>query len=357
MNTLGRHLRVTTFGESHGPAMGFILDGFPAGIEIDMNEWTSFIHRRSPGQSEITSPRKEKDTPECLSGIFQGKSLGTPIGVIFRNQDTRSQDYDSFKDFYRPGHADFSIQEKFGIRDHRGGGRSSARETVNWVGAGGLAREWLRHSGIKVSVWVHQIGHFISPEIKEIPDWNLINRFPVRCPDADTALQMEALIRQTQLDGDSLGGVITAKVHGIPVGLGEPVFDKFPARLGQAFLSLNAVKGVEFGDGFKAAEMKGSIHNDIWIQQENKVITKTNHSGGTTGGISHGMPLEMKIAFKPASTIFQNQDILFTDGQIRSTQLAGRHDPCVVPRAVPVVEALIWLVLADFSLLKRLNKA
>ena len=338
-NTLGTFLRLTTFGESHGSSLGGILDGFPAGVELPLDDVRRQLARRRPGQSALTTPREEKDAFELLSGHLNGRSTGTPIGWVIPNMNTQSQDYEPLKEVYRPGHADEVYAHKFGIRDHRGGGRSSARETANWVLAGTLASALLPDT--TVTAWVSSVGQVQMEESSLEFNAQQVDQSPVRCPDPTASLAMEKAILAAKEEGDSLGGIITAVATGIPVGLGEPVFQKLHAALGHALFSLNAVKGVEFGWGFEAARRKGSEVN---------VLTQpgvASPEGGITGGLSNGSPLVVRVAFKPVASIAKERMARNAQGQEEVLSVAGRHDPCVVPRAVPIVEALVSFVLAD----------
>ena len=350
-NTFGTLFRVTTFGESHGKAIGGVLDGCPAGLELDIEAIQKDLDRRKPGQSAIVTQRKEPDTVEFYSGIFEGKTTGTPIGFAIHNTNQKSKDYSHIKDSYRPSHADYVYDQKYGFRDYRGGGRSSARETASRVVAGAIAKQIL--SAVKINAFVSQVGTLkLDKEYKEL-DFGLTESNAVRCPDPETATKMEEYIKSIKKEGDTIGGVITCVAQNVPVGLGEPVFDKLHAQLGKAMLSINAVKGFEFGSGFSGVEMKGSEHND---QFNTDGSTKTNYSGGVQGGISNGMDIYFNVAFKPVATVLQGYDTIDKDGNEVKTQGKGRHDPCVVPRAVPIVEAMTALVLADFSLLNRTIK-
>lgn len=344
-NYLGKLLRFTTFGESHGSKIGGILDGFPAGIPIDMDFIQFQMSRRKPGQSALTSPRSESDTVEFLSGIYDGVSTGAPIGFQIANKDRKSDDYDHLKDVFRPSHADFTYAKKYGIRDHRGGGRSSARETANWVVCGSLAQHLLKD--IDISAYVEQVGPIICPKPWYELDLKSIDQFDTRCPDPDTSEKMTAWIEKMKLEKDSTGGIVRCVVQGLEVGLGEPIFGRLQARLGEALFSLNAVKGLEFGTGFQAASMKGSEHNDVWKSDK---TMKSNHAGGILGGISTGEPLHFRLAFKPTATIGKAQTALNNQGETTQLEAQGRHDPCVVPRAIPIVEALTAFVLADLRL-------
>ena len=347
-NTFGNLFRLTTFGESHGIAIGGVLDGCPSGIEIDLNLIQNELDRRKPGQSAIVTQRKEADRVEFLSGIFEGKTTGTPIGFEIRNTDQKSKDYSHIKDSYRPSHADYVYDQKYGFRDYRGGGRSSARETASRVVAGAIAKLFLKD--IKFTAFVSQVGELkLEKEYKEL-DLSLTESNPVRCPDPETASKMEAYIKEVRKAGDTVGGIITCVAQNVPVGLGEPVFDKLHAELGKAMLSINAVKGFEYGSGFAGVSMRGSEHND---QFNTDGSTKTNYSGGIQGGISNGMDIYFNVAFKPVATIIQPYETIDKSGTKVKTQGKGRHDPCVVPRAVPIVEAMTALVLADYTLLNR----
>jgi len=356
-NSFGQLLKLTTFGESHGLAIGGILEGFPAGFEIDLNDLQVQMNRRRPGQSNITTPRNESDQIEWLSGIFEGKSTGTPIGFIIKNNDPRSQDYDKLKDYYRPSHGDFTYQEKYGHRDYRGGGRTSARETACRVAAGALAHQFLKHKGIHVKTWVSQVGGVKLEKNWEDLNLDLIDSNEVRCPDKATADAMIAHIEQVKAEQDSVGGIISGVILGLPAGVGEPVFDKLQARLAYAMLGINAVKGFEYGAGFSAASSKGSLMNDPFLKDvSGKIITQTNHSGGIQGGLSNGMPVTFQVAFKPVATIGLMQDSVDQAGNAIKLAAKGRHDPCVVPRAVPIVEAMAALVAADLWLLNQVSK-
>lgn len=350
-NTFGTLFKLTTFGESHGVAIGGVLDGCPSGIEIDLGAIQNELDRRRPGQSAIVTQRKEPDTVEFLSGIFEGKTTGTPIGFAIRNTNQKSHDYSHIKDSYRPSHADYTYDRKYGFRDYRGGGRSSARETASRVVAGAIAKQFL--SGIKINAYVSQVGNLILEKPYQELDFTLTESNPVRCPDPETAARMESYIKEVRKEGDTIGGIISCVVQNVPIGLGEPVFDKLHAELGKAMLSINAVKGFEYGSGFKGVAMKGSAHND---QFKPDGSTKTNHSGGIQGGISNGMDIYFNVAFKPVATVIQGYETIDKEGKMVTTKGKGRHDPCVVPRAVPIVEAMTALVLADYSLLNRTIK-
>ena len=350
-NSIGKLFTLTTFGESHGAALGGIIDGCPSNISIDLDFIQSELDRRKPGQSKIVTQRKEADEVKFLSGIFEGKTTGSSIGFIVENQNQKSNDYDHLKDTFRPSHADFTYDKKYGNRDYRGGGRSSARETVNWVVAGAIAKQIIPE--IKINAFVSSVGEiFINKPYQDL-DFSLIESNPVRCPDLETAAKMEEYISEIKKEGDSVGGTITCVIQNVPIGLGEPIFDKLHAQLGKAMLSINAVKGFEYGGGFCSAKMKGSEHNDLFNEDG---TTKSNLSGGIQGGISNGMDIYFRVAFKPVATLLQKQDVLTNDGKIIEQQGKGRHDPCVVPRAVPIVEALAAMVLVDFTLLDKACK-
>ncbi|MDC6405595.1 MULTISPECIES: chorismate synthase [Maribacter] len=350
-NSFGNIFRVTTFGESHGRAIGGVLDGCPAGIPLDLELIQKDLDRRKPGQSAIVTQRKEPDEVEIYSGIFEGRTTGTPIGFAIHNTNQKSKDYGHIKDSYRPSHADYVYDQKYGFRDYRGGGRSSARETASRVVAGAIAKQFLM--GIEINAFVSQVGtlkmekSYLELDLKTAED-NI-----VRCPDQEMAVKMEEYIKAIKKDGDTIGGVITCVAKNVPVGLGEPVFDKLHAELGKAMLSINAVKGFEYGSGFEGVTMKGSEHNDPFNTDGS---TKTNHSGGVQGGISNGMDIYFNVAFKPVATVIQGYETIDKEGNLVQTQGKGRHDPCVVPRAVPIVEAMTALVLADYMLLSRVNK-
>ena len=351
MNSIGRLFRLTTFGESHGDLIGGILDGCPAGLALDLELIQFELDRRKPGQSSITTERKESDIVTFHSGIFEGKTTGASIGFSMKNSNQNSSDYSHLKDTFRPSHSDFTYSEKYGTRDYRGGGRSSARETANWVVAGAIAKQLL--SQVSINAYVSSVGPvFIDKNYSEL-DFSKTEDNSVRCPDKETADKMIALIESIKSDGDTVGGVISCVVQNIGVGLGEPIFNKLHANLGHAILSINAVKGVEFGSGFCASEMKGSEHNDLFNTDG---TTKTNRSGGIQGGISNGMDIYFRVAFKPASTIMQSQQSINNSGEEITLDAKGRHDPCVVPRAVPIVEAVTAMVLADFYLLNKTSK-
>ncbi len=355
-NTFGEIFRVTTFGESHGVALGGIIDGCPAGLEIDLAFIQSELDRRKPGQSKIVTQRKEPDEVEFLSGIFEGKSTGVPIGFIVKNDNQKSKDYDHIKDSFRPSHADFTYTEKYGNRDHRGGGRSSARETVSRVVAGAIAKLMLKKLGVNITAYVSQVGPLKLDKNYSQLDLNKTENNIIRCPDEQMAEQMIELIDSIRKEGDTIGGVVTCVVQGTPVGLGEPVFDKLHADLGKAMLSINAVKGFEYGSGFNGLVLRGSQHNDAFYTENGKVKTKTNHSGGIQGGISNGEDIYFNVAFKPVATIMRDQSSIDKDGKESTVSGKGRHDPCVLPRAVPIVEAMAALVLVDHFLRAKSNK-
>ncbi|OCB74864.1 chorismate synthase [Flavobacterium crassostreae] len=347
-NSYGTLFKITTFGESHGEALGGIIDGCPPGITLDLQAIQLDMSRRKPGQSAIVTQRKEPDDVQFLSGIFEGKTTGTPIGFVIPNTNQKSDDYSHIKDNYRPSHADYVYDKKYGVRDYRGGGRSSARETASRVVAGAVAKQML--SGIKIHAYVSSVGPiFLEKPYQEL-DFSKIENNPVRCPDEEAAVVMEDYIRDIRKQGDTVGGTVTCVIQNVPIGLGEPVFDKLHAELGKAMLSINAVKGFEYGSGFCGAKMKGSEHNDLYNTDG---TTQTNLSGGIQGGISNGMDIYFRVAFKPVATIMQKQASLDTKGTITDMTGKGRHDPCVVPRAVPIVEAMAAIVLADFYLINK----
>lgn len=350
-NSFGNLFKLTTFGESHGVAIGGVIDGCPAGIELDLNAVQLELNRRKPGQSAIVTQRKEPDEVEFFSGIFEGKTTGTPIGFAIRNTNQKSKDYSHIKDSYRPSHADYVYDQKYGFRDYRGGGRSSARETASRVVAGAIAKQLL--GSVQINAYVSQVGNIRMEKPYQELDFSLTESNPVRCPDLEMAKKMEAYIKEIRKQGDTIGGVITGVVQQVPIGLGEPVFDKLHAELGKAMLSINAVKGFEYGSGFEGVRMKGSEHND---QFNSDGSTKTNYSGGIQGGISNGMDIYFNVAFKPVATVIQGYETIDKAGNKVQTQGKGRHDPCVVPRAVPIVEAMTALVLADYLLLNRTIK-
>ena len=350
-NIYGTLFRLATYGESHGPAIGGVIDGCPAGIKLDLDAIQNDLNRRKPGQSSIVTQRKEPDEVNFYSGIFEGKTTGTPIGFAIHNTNQKSDDYSHIKDSYRPSHADYVYDDKYGIRDYRGGGRSSARETASRVVAGAIAKQFL--SPMDIQAYVSGVGTLSLDTHPSEIDFTSVEQNPVRCPNPKMANEMEHYIKQIRKEGDTVGGVITCIIKNVPVGLGEPVFDKLHSELSKAMLSINAVKGFEYGSGFEGTQMKGSEHNDLFNSDR---TTQTNRSGGIQGGISNGMDIYFNVAFKPVATIMQNQQTINSQGVKVEMQGKGRHDPCVVPRAVPIVEAMSALVLADFMLLKRTNK-
>jgi len=355
-NSFGKAFTVTTFGESHGTGIGLVIDGCPAGVPIDSDKIRIEMQRRKPGQSKLTTQRKEDDQVQILSGVFEGISTGTPIGIFIPNQDQKSKDYQHLADTFRPSHADFTYQEKYGIRDYRGGGRSSARETAARVAAGAIAKQILEKQGIQIHAYVQQVGTIkVEKEYKAL-DFSLTESNDVRCPDPETAVKMEQLIDSIRKDRDTIGGLVRCICSDVPVGLGEPVFDKLHADLGKAMLSINAVKGFQIGSGFSSLGMKGSEHNDIFYSEGGKIRTHTNHSGGIQGGISNGEDIYFDVAFKPVATIMQSQQSVDKSGNPSVVEGKGRHDPCVLPRAVPIVEAMAALVLVDFWLRNRLSR-
>jgi chorismate synthase len=355
MNSYGTLFRISTFGESHGPAIGVIIDGCPAGLSIDENFIQSELNRRKPGQSKITTQRKEDDTFKILSGVFEGLSTGTPIALVIENQDQRSKDYSHIQNTFRPSHADFTYESKYGVRDYRGGGRSSARETAARVAAGAIAKLLLKNSRVEISAFVSQVGELKAPPYTEL-DLSKTEDTIIRCPDPATAEKMIALIDEVRLARDTIGGIVTGVIKNSPVGLGEPVFDKLHAELGKAMLSINAVKGFEYGSGFEGVKLRGSQHNDEFVKEGGRIRTKTNHSGGVQGGISNGEDIYFNVAFKPVATIMQDQPSVDKDGNEAIVSGKGRHDPCVVPRAVPIVEAMAAIVMADFLMRNKVAK-
>lgn len=351
MNSIGKLYRLTTFGESHGEAIGGVIDGCLPGIELNFEQIQYELDRRKPGQSKIVTQRKESDTVKFLSGIFEGKTTGASIGFIIPNENQKSKDYSHIKDVFRPSHADFTYEKKYGIRDYRGGGRSSARETANWVVAGAVAKQIL--SGIEINAYVSSVGGLFLEKPYQALDFSKTESNIVRCPDEEVAEKMIEKIQEVRKEGDTIGGTITCVLKNVPIGLGEPVFDKLHARLGQAMLGINAVKGFEYGSGFCGSRMKGSKHNDLFNPDG---TTKSNLSGGIQGGISNGMDIYFRVAFKPVATLMQEQETINSRGEMVQMQGKGRHDPCVVPRAVPIVEALAAMVLLDFVLLNKIRK-
>jgi chorismate synthase len=354
-NTYGTAFRIHTFGESHGAAIGVVIDGCPAGVAIDMAFVQAELDRRRPGQSAIVTQRKEADVVELLSGVYEGHSTGMPIALLIRNGDARSQDYDHLRSVYRPSHADYTYQMRYGHRDHRGGGRSSARETAARVAAGAVARLLLQQqSTVQLRAWVHSVGPLAMPELETLPTLEAVEANPVRCPHPAAATDMEALIREVRKAGDTIGGIVACRITGVPVGLGAPVFDRLHADLGKAMLSINAAKGFEYGSGFAGTQLRGSAHNDVFVNDRGHIRTRTNHSGGVQGGISNGEDIYFKVAFKPVATLILPQDTVDAAGNATTVQGKGRHDPCVLPRAVPIVEAMAALTLADHWLRARL---
>ena len=354
MNSFGQIFRLTTFGESHGEAVGGVIDGMPAGIDIDLEFIQSELDRRRPGQSAITTSRNEADKVELLSGVFDGKSTGCPIGFIVHNTNQHSQDYENMRCLFRPSHADYTYQQKYGIRDHRGGGRTSARITISRCVAGAMAKLVLRQKGISIQAYTSQVGNIALEKDYKLYDLNLTETNAVRCPDAEKAAQMEELIKQVKAEGDTIGGVITCVIKGCPAGLGEPEFDKLHAALGKAMLSINAVKGFEYGEGFSCATMRGTQMNDVFLRGEDgQITTATNHSGGIQGGISNGQDIYFRVAFKPVATILTEQETVDMEGNKTTFTARGRHDPCVLPRAVPVVESMAAMTILDYILLQN----
>lgn len=355
-SVFGKLFRVSTFGESHGKGLGGVIDGCPAGIEIDETFIQEELDRRKPGQSKIVTQRKEGDKVKFFSGVFEGMSTGTPIGFVIENDNQKSKDYDHIKDKYRPSHADYTFQEKFGFRDYRGGGRSSARETASRVVAGAVAKLVLNHFKIQINAYVSQVGAIQMDQKYNEIDTTLIESNIVRCPDAKVAEEMIDHIIEVRKAGDTIGGVVDCVIKGVPVGIGEPVFDKLHAELGKAMLSINAVKGFEFGSGFEGVKQRGSEHNDPFEIVDGEVFTKTNKSGGIQGGISNGQDIYFRTAFKPVATIMQDQPSINESGEAVTVSGKGRHDPCVVPRAVPIVEAMAALTILDYILISKTNR-
>lgn len=357
MNTFGEIFRLTTFGESHGPAIGGVIDGMPAGISIDLGVVQHELDRRRPGQSALTTPRKESDRVEILSGLFEGKTTGTPIGFIIRNENQHSADYDNLRDVFRPSHADYTYYNKYGIRDHRGGGRASARETAARCVAGAFAKIALQTQGISVKAYTSQVGGIALPGTYKDYDLNAIESNAVRCPDAATAEKMADLIKSVKAEGDTIGGIITGVITGVPVGVGEPVFGKLHAALGAAMLSINAAKGFDYGSGFAGVTQRGSKQNDLFVADgEGHVHTLTNNSGGIQGGISNGEDIYFRVAFKPVATLLREQATIDKEGHAATVKARGRHDACVLPRAVPVVESMAAMTVLDYLLLANLYK-
>ncbi len=356
MNTFGHLFRVTTFGESHGAAIGCVIDGCPAGLVFDLDFVQKELDRRRPGQSALVTQRKESDTAKVLSGVFEGRTLGTPIAILIENEDPKSKDYAHLAEAFRPSHADFAWQAKFGHRDYRGGGRSSARETAARVAAGAVAKLFLREKGISIDAFVAQVGPVRLEKDFEELDFSKIEATDVRCPDLETAEKMIDLIQKTKKAGDTVGGTVGCVIAGCPPGLGAPVFGKLSADLGHAMLGINAAKGFEIGSGFGGAELFGSEHNDEFYEEDGQILTKTNRSGGVQGGISNGMPIVFRVAFKPVATIMRPQNSVNEKGENVIVEGRGRHDPCVLPRAVPIVEAMAALVLADHFLRNQVSR-
>lgn len=356
-NSFGHIFRLTSFGESHGPAIGGVIDGMPAGIDVDMEFIQSELDRRKPGQSRLVTARKEADKVELLSGVFEGKTTGQPIGFIVRNENQHSDDYENLRNVFRPSHADFTYWQKYGIRDHRGGGRSSARETISRVVAGAFAKLALRQLGITIQAYTQQVGDIRLEGTYEDYDLSLTETNDVRCPDAQTADRMAQLISEVKAEGDTIGGVIACVVKGCPVGLGEPAFGKLHAELAHAMLSINAAKGFEYGMGFAGVTQRGSEQNDIFmLGEDGEITTRTNHSGGIQGGISNGQDIYFRVAFKPVATLLREQQTVTTEGETTTLKARGRHDASVLPRAVPVVEAMAAITLLDNYLLNKGNR-
>lgn len=353
MNTFGNIYRLTSFGESHGAGIGGVIDGCPAGIELDREFIQSELNRRKPGQSKLTTPRKEDDEVQFLSGLYEGKTTGTPIGFIVWNKNQHSSDYDNMKEVYRPSHADYTYQMKYGIRDPRGGGRSSARETIARCVAGAIAKLILKQKGIQIQAFTSQVGDICLPGSYQDYDLQKTEETAVRCPDKEVANRMEALIAEVKAQGDTVGGVITCVIQGVPVGLGEPVFGKLHAALGHAMLTINAVKGFEYGDGFGSASFRGSERNDRFFNANGKIQTRTNHSGGIQGGISNGQDIYFRVAFKPVATLLMEQETVNKEGEETILKAKGRHDPCVLPRAVPIVESMAAMTILDYLLIQQ----
>lgn len=357
MNSFGTLFRLTTFGESHGAAVGGVIDGVPAGVEIDMDFIQGELNRRRPGQSALTTPRKEADKVEFLSGVFEGVTTGCPIGFVVRNEHQHSSDYENLRNLYRPSHADYTYQQKYGIRDHRGGGRSSARETIARVVGGAVAKLVLQKYQIRITAYTSQVGNIKLTEPYTAYDFSEIEKNPVRCPDTEKAAQMAELIAEVKAVGDTVGGVITGVIQGLPVGLGEPCFGKFHAQLGAAMLSINAAKGFEYGAGFAGVEKRGSELNDVFfVDETGKIRTRTNNSGGVQGGITNGEDVYFRVAFKPVATLLREQQTLNQQNESVVVKARGRHDACVLPRAVPIVEAMTAMVVLDALMLNSILK-
>lgn len=353
MNTIGKIFRVTTFGESHGIAVGGVIDGMPAGIEINLDKVQQELNRRRPGQSAIVTPRDEKDQVKILSGVFEGKTTGTPIGFIVENANQHSSDYENIRNTFRPSHADYTYTSKYGIRDHRGGGRSSARETISRVVAGAFARQALEQIGVKIYAYTSQVGNIALDNDYTKYNSEFIESNDVRCPDPEIAAKMHNLIAEVKADGDTIGGVITGVIKGSPVGLGDPAFGKLHARLGEAMLSINAAKGFEYGMGFAGVGCRGSEMIDLFVNDNGAIRTTTNNSGGIQGGISNGEDIYFRVAFKPVATLLKEVETVDKDGNPTILKAKGRHDPCVLPRAVPIVEAMAAIVMLDAYLLNK----
>ena len=352
-NTFGNIFTLTTFGESHGEGVGGVIDGMPAGIAVDLDFIQSELDRRKPGQSKITTSRAEGDKVEILSGVFEGRTTGCPIGFLVRNTNQHSHDYENVRNVFRPSHADFTYTQKYGLRDHRGGGRSSARETISRVVGGAFAKLALRQLSIDVTAYTSQVGDIAIDKDYHQFDFTEIEKNPVRCPDPEAAKRMEELILLVKADGDTIGGVITCVIKGCPVGLGEPAFGKLHAALGGAMLSINAVKGFEYGEGFAGVSQRGSEQNDIFFNDNGAISTRSNHSGGIQGGISNGQDIYFRVAFKPVATLLREQPTVDKDGNETMLEVKGRHDPCVLPRAVPVVEAMAAMTILDYYLINN----
>lgn len=355
-NSFGNIFRLTSFGESHGPAVGGVIDGFPAGIEIDEEFVQSELNRRRPGQSLLTTPRKENDQVEFLSGIFEGKSTGCPIGFIIRNQNQHSNDYDNIRNVFRPSHADYTYTQKYGLRDHAGGGRSSARETIARCVAGALAKLALKQLGVQIYAYTSQVGDIALSQDYKHYDPALIEQNNVRCPDPEIAARMAKKIEEVKAEGNTIGGIITGVIKGCPVGLGEPVFGKLHAALGQAMLSINAVKGFEYGQGFAGVSQTGKMQNDLFFNDNGRINTRTNNSGGIQGGISNGQDIYFRVAFKPVATLLMEQETVTVNGEDTVLKARGRHDACVLPRAVPIVESMAAMVILDYYLLNKTTR-
>ncbi len=357
MNTFGQLFRLTTFGESHGAGIGGVIDGMPAGVEVDMDFLQAELDRRKPGQSALTTARKEGDKVELLSGVFEGVTTGCPIGFLVRNENQHSADYENMRNVFRPSHADFTYQEKYGIRDHRGGGRTSARETIARVVGGAFAKMVLRSKGIRITAYTSQVGSIALDKNYAELDFSEIEKNPVRCPDPVKAEAMAQLISEVKAEGDTIGGIITCVIEGCPVGLGEPVFHKLHAQLGAAMLGINAVKGFEYGEGFAGVTARGSEQNDVFVPApQGGITTLTNHSGGIQGGLSNGQDIYFRVAFKPVATLLREQTTVDRQGIAVTLKARGRHDPCVLPRAVPIVEAMAAMVILDNFMLNNIRK-